>query len=231
MAGYEWRWAPASLVGVRVCASKASCVRGHWCLVKGRCASCFVGCSMSPSHHLGWRGRGFETGNFAVLTPGSSAGNTAHPQTHGSSERKTESNNAFLYWLYFWPSSVYGLVSAINYSFAEVPCLGKTCSFEIFELYPHRCYQLIHFICLWSHSPYGDWENKLSSTFPLPLVSQEHIKTQYDRSCFNKLLTRGAILEHVAQRLQSWISETWLVESRRVCRLIVIRMQTGLQMN
>lgn len=89
-AGCGWCWAPAALVGV--CASKAACVLGHWHSVKGCGASCFGGCSMCPSRRLGSRGRGFETGNSAALPPGSSAGNTAHPQTRGSTNKDMKSH-------------------------------------------------------------------------------------------------------------------------------------------
>lgn len=77
-------------MGVCACVSKAACVLGHWHSVKGCGASCFGGCSMCPSRHLGWRGRGFEMGNSEAPPPGSSAGNTAHPQTHGSINKDKE---------------------------------------------------------------------------------------------------------------------------------------------
>lgn len=70
-------------MGVCECASKAACVLGHWRSVKGCGASWFAGCSTSPSHRLDWKGRGFGTGNSAARLPGSSAGNTARPQTRG----------------------------------------------------------------------------------------------------------------------------------------------------
>lgn len=73
-------------MGVCECASKAACVLGHWRSVKGCGASWFAGCSTSPSHRLDWKGRGFGTGNSAAHLPGSSAGNTARPQTRGSTK-------------------------------------------------------------------------------------------------------------------------------------------------
>lgn len=45
---------------------------------------------MCPSRRLGWRGRGFETGNSAAPPPGSSAGNTARPRTRGSTYKDKE---------------------------------------------------------------------------------------------------------------------------------------------
>lgn len=71
-------------MGACECVSKAACVLGHWRSVKGCGASWFAGCSTSPSRRLDWKGRGFGTGNSAARLPGSSAGNTARPQTHGS---------------------------------------------------------------------------------------------------------------------------------------------------
>lgn len=73
-------------MGACECASKAACVLGHWRSVKGCGASWFAGCSTSPSHRLDWKGRGFGTGNSAARLPGSSAGNTARPQTRGSTK-------------------------------------------------------------------------------------------------------------------------------------------------
>lgn len=70
---------------------------GHWNSVKGCGASCFGGCSTCPSCHLGWRGKGSETNNSAAPLPGSSAGNTAHPQTRGSVNKGDRAQIALLF--------------------------------------------------------------------------------------------------------------------------------------
>lgn len=78
---------------VCVCVSKAACVLERWRSVKGcGVASCFSGCSTSPSHHLGWTTKGFESNSSAAPLPGNSADNTAHPQTRGSTEQKQGEN-------------------------------------------------------------------------------------------------------------------------------------------
>lgn len=125
-AGCGWCWAPAALVGV--CASKAACVLGHWHSVKGCGASCFGGCSMCPSRRLGSRGRGFETGNSAALPPGSSAGNTAHPQTRGSTNKDMKSHKKkmwHLQHLYLWPCTVTFCVNNLCVNGVFVLVFGK----------------------------------------------------------------------------------------------------------
>lgn len=87
-AGCGWCWAPAALADAFECVSKAACVLGHWRSVGGCGASCSGGCSTCLSPRLGWRGRGFATGNSAAPHPGSSAGNTARPRTHGSANKR-----------------------------------------------------------------------------------------------------------------------------------------------
>lgn len=102
VAGCGWCWAPASLVGAYASVSKAVYVLWHWHSEWGCGASCSGGCSTCLWRHLGWRGRGFEMGNSAAPPPGSSAGNTAHPQTHGSTKTKSHGWKIVIKMWHFW---------------------------------------------------------------------------------------------------------------------------------